>query len=72
MTKTYTRRTPEQMIADLEAKIEAVKARATAREAKAAPDARCFGGMTVPAGSIPVTYSSATPDGVAWCYLVDA
>ena len=37
MTKTYTRRTPEQMIADLEAKIAAVKARAATKKAKADP-----------------------------------
>ena len=42
MTKTYTRRTPDQIIADLEAKIEAVKARAAAKEAKAAPEAKPF------------------------------
>ena len=37
MTKTYTRRTPEQMVADLEAKIAAVKARAATKKAKAEP-----------------------------------
>ena len=37
MTKTYVRRTPEQVIADLEAKIEAVKSRAAAKETKSAP-----------------------------------
>lgn len=44
--KTYTRRTPEQQIADLEAKIDAVKARTAAREAaaevKGAPDGTAF------------------------------
>ena len=38
MTKTYTRRTPEQIVAELEAKIEQVKARAAAKEAKATPE----------------------------------
>jgi hypothetical protein len=42
MTKTYTRRTPEEVIADLEAKIEAVKARAAAKETKAAPEGKTF------------------------------
>lgn len=37
MTKTYTRRTPEQMIADLEERIATVKARAAAKQAKADP-----------------------------------
>ena len=36
--KTRIRRTPEQMIADLEAKIAAVKDRAARREAKATPE----------------------------------
>lgn len=35
MTKTYTRRSPEQIIKDLEAKIEKVKQRAAAKEAAA-------------------------------------
>ena len=38
MTTTHTRRTPEQMIADYEAKIAAVKARAAAKEAKNSPE----------------------------------
>lgn len=40
MAKTYTRRSPEQVIQDLEAKIAAVKARAVAKEAKARPEAK--------------------------------
>jgi len=35
LVKHYTRRTPEQVVADLEAKIAAVKARAAAKEAPA-------------------------------------
>ena len=35
MVKAYTRRTPEQVVADLEAKIAAVKARAAAKKAAA-------------------------------------
>lgn len=42
MTTTHTRRTPEQMIADYEAKIAAVKARAAAKEANASPDGSGF------------------------------
>lgn len=42
MTKTYTRRTPEQIVADLEAKIEAVKARAAAKEAKGTPEGQAL------------------------------
>ena len=40
--KKKTRRTPEQIVADLEAKIEAVKARAANREAKAAPEGKAL------------------------------
>ncbi len=36
------RRTPDQIVADLQAKIEAVKARAAAKEAKANPQARAL------------------------------
>ena len=46
MAKTYTRRTPEQIIQDLEAKITAVKQRAAAKEAAAevkdSPDGVAF------------------------------
>ena len=46
MTKTYARRSPEQQIADLEAEIAAVKARAAAKaaaqEAKSTPDGVAF------------------------------
>jgi hypothetical protein len=35
MAKSYTRRTPEQVVADLEAEIAAVKQRAAARQAAA-------------------------------------
>ena len=46
MTKTYTKRTPEQMIADLEAEIAAVRARAAAKaaaqEAKSTPEGVAF------------------------------
>ena len=46
MTKTYTRRTPDQQIADLEAKIAAVKQRAETRQAaaevKGSPDGVAF------------------------------
>ena len=42
MTKTYTRRTPDQIVADLEAKIAEVKARAAAKEAKKDPDAKAL------------------------------
>jgi hypothetical protein len=40
--KTRTRRTPEQMVADLQAKIDQVKARAAAKEAKSNPEGRAF------------------------------
>jgi hypothetical protein len=40
--KTRTRRTPEQMVADLQAEIERVKARAAAKDAKANPEGRAF------------------------------
>ena len=46
MAKTYTRRTPEQVIADLEARIDAVKQRAAAKQVAAAvkgsPDGVAF------------------------------
>ena len=46
MTKTYTRRTPEQQVADLEARIATVKQRAAAKEAaaevKGSPDGLAF------------------------------
>ncbi len=42
MTKTHTRRTPEQIVADLEQKIADVKARAIAKEAKQNPEAKPF------------------------------
>ena len=42
MTRTYTRRTPEQAIADLEAKIEAVKARQAAKQARTSPEGAQF------------------------------
>jgi hypothetical protein len=45
-TKTYNRRTAEQIVTDLEAQIEAVKARAAAKEAsaevKGSPDGVAF------------------------------
>ena len=41
-TKKRNRRTPDQIIADLEVKIAQVKARAAAREAKAAPEGKAF------------------------------
>ena len=41
-TKKRNRRTPEQIVADLEAKIADVKARATAKEAKRSPEAKVF------------------------------
>jgi hypothetical protein len=40
--KTRTRRTPEQMVADLQAEIERVRARAAAKEAKSNPEGRAF------------------------------
>ena len=46
MAKTYVRRTPEQVVADLEAEIAAVKQRAAAKEAaaevKGSPDGIVF------------------------------
>lgn len=42
MATTHTRRTPEQIVAEYEAKIAAVKARAAAKEAKASPDGAAF------------------------------
>jgi N-methylhydantoinase B/oxoprolinase/acetone carboxylase alpha subunit len=46
MTKTYARRTPEQVVADLEAQIAAVKQRAEAKqvaaEVKGSPDGVAF------------------------------
>src|SRR5262245_27198496 len=46
MANTYTRRTPEQQIQDLQAEIERVKARAAAKEAaaevKGSPDGVAF------------------------------
>jgi len=40
--KQRNRRTPEQIVADLQAEIEAVKARTAAKEARANPDARAL------------------------------
>ncbi|MEW5748997.1 MAG: hypothetical protein AB1793_09485 [Candidatus Thermoplasmatota archaeon] len=40
--KTRVRRTPEQIVADLEEEIRRVKARAAAKQAKAAPEGRPF------------------------------
>jgi predicted ATPase len=46
MAKTYVRRTPEEVVADLEAKIAAVKEKAAAKEAaaevKGSPDGQAF------------------------------
>src|SRR5687767_14937423 len=42
MTKTHVRRTPEEIVADFEAKIAAVKARAAAKQAKASPEGAAF------------------------------
>jgi hypothetical protein len=42
MATTHTRRTPEQIVADFEAKIAAVKARAAAKQAKASPEGAAF------------------------------
>jgi len=46
MAKTYTRRTPEEVVAGLEARIDAVKRRAAAKEAaaevKGSPDGVAF------------------------------
>jgi len=41
-TTTKTRRTPDQIVADLEAKIASVKARAIAKEAKAKPEGQAL------------------------------
>jgi len=41
-TKTKTRRTPEEIVRDLEAKIASVKARAIAKEAKQRPEGRAL------------------------------
>lgn len=40
MTKSYTRRTTEQIVADLQARIDAVQARAARRQARANPAIR--------------------------------
>ena len=40
--KQRNRRTPEQIVADLQAEIEAVKARAAAKEARANPQAKAI------------------------------
>ena len=40
--KNRTRRTPEQMVADLEAKIEDVKTRAARKAAKQSPEGKAF------------------------------
>lgn len=40
--KTRTRRTPEQIVADLEAEISRVKARAAAKEAKQSDEGKTF------------------------------
>lgn len=40
--KTRTRRTPEQIVADLQAEIAAVQARAAAREVKQSPEGKAF------------------------------
>ena len=42
MTKTIVRRTPEQIVADLHAKIAAVEARAAAKEARSKPESAAF------------------------------
>ncbi len=42
MATTHARRTPEQIVADFEAKIAAVKARAAAKQAKASPEGAAF------------------------------
>ena len=41
-TKKHARRTPDQIIADLEAEIARVKARAAAKQAKRAPGGKAF------------------------------
>ncbi len=42
MAKTVVRRTPEQIVAEYEAKINAVKARAAAKQAKSSPQGAAF------------------------------
>ncbi len=42
MATTHIRRTPEEIVAEYEAKIAAVKARAAAKEAKASPEGAAF------------------------------
>jgi hypothetical protein len=42
MVTTHTRRTPEQIVADLQAKIASVQARAAAKEARQSPDGAAF------------------------------
>ncbi len=42
MATTHTRRTPEQIVAEYEAKIAAVKARAAQKDAKASPEGGAF------------------------------
>ena len=42
MATTHTRRTPEEIVAEYEAKIAAVKARAAAKQAKASPEGSAF------------------------------
>jgi hypothetical protein len=42
MTKTITRRSPEQIVADYEAKIAAVKARAEAKQVRQSPEGAAF------------------------------
>jgi hypothetical protein len=42
MATTHTRRTPEQIVAEYEAKIAAVRARAAAKQAKASPEGAAF------------------------------
>jgi hypothetical protein len=42
MAKTHVRRTPEQIVADLQAKIAAVEARAAAKEARSKPETTAF------------------------------
>ena len=42
MTKTITRRSPEEIVRDLQAKIAAVEARAAAKEARSKPESAAF------------------------------
>jgi hypothetical protein len=42
MATTHTRRTPEEIVAEYEAKITAVRSRAAAKEAKASPEGAAF------------------------------